>query len=476
MTGYIEMASDWYAVRTRSRPDPDPGAPLETANTATERRDDLSRERAADRTALVIQLRSWPSRLLVVLLILAGAAWMGTAIVSPAIAEYLASTATTVRDLERTVAWDPGNPDLHLRLASAYETRLGPGDLDQARDHLRTALRQRLTHASTWFRLALFEDRRGDRARARDALATAIRLDRHNVSLRWEAALLALRWGDRQQVVDHLRYVLAVDSGRRDTAFRLAKLLLPADEVAQNLLPEDADALTGILQTALGHQDLALARAAWTRRVALTPPLPAGVRRQYLEALLRAGAGAEARRIWPTLVPDRAPASAGNLIWNGGFEAGSLLGWGFDWQVRRTWGVEVTLDRFVAAEGAHSLRLTFNSFATLDFAGVFQVVAVEPGREYRLRARARALDFTTHSGLKLQVITPDGEGVLAETATVAGTTAGWVSLEARVRIPAETQLVQVRLRREKAPGPEGNLGGKVWVDEVGFLPVSGARS
>ena len=32
------------------------------------------------------------------------------------------------------------------------------------------------------------------------------------------------------------------------------------------------------------------------------------------------------------------------MIWDGGFEANSLDGWGFNWQVQRVWGVETTLD------------------------------------------------------------------------------------------------------------------------------------
>src|SRR5207244_835786 len=164
-------------------------------------------------------------------------------------------------------------------------------------------------------------------------------------------------------------------------------------------------------------------------------------------------------------VPEGQPAGGDNAIWNGGFEAGRLLGWGLDWRVRPTWGVDVTLDPVIAAHGTHSLRLTFNSFPTLDFAGVLQFVPVEPGREYRLRALAKAHLFTTSSGLKLEVVSPGDDAVLAETRTISGTTADWVPLETRVQIPAGTSLVLVRLRREKAAGPEGNRGGKVWGDE-----------
>jgi hypothetical protein len=186
---------------------------------------------------------------------------------------------------------------------------------------------------------------------------------------------------------------------------------------------------------------------------------------------MKEGKAGAAWRLWLTLIPNGQFAGVDNVLWNGGFESDTLLGWGFDWQVQSVWGVEVTLDQSLAAKGRQSLRVTFNSFPSLDYAGVFQFVAVEPGREYVLRALAKALDFATRSGLKLQVVTANSERVLAETAAIAGTTADWMTLESRVRIPNDVSLIRVRLRREPAPGPEGNLGGKVWVDDVRLLPV-----
>jgi hypothetical protein len=160
-------------------------------------------------------------------------------------------------------------------------------------------------------------------------------------------------------------------------------------------------------------------------------------------------------------------------VWNGGFETDRLRGWGFDWQVRRIWGVQVHVDRAVAAGGRQSLRLTFNSFPTLDFSGVHQLVAVEPGGAYHLRALAKVFEFTTQSGLKLQIATHDGEQILAETPAIAGTTADWVPLETPLQVPADTSLVMLRLRREKAIAPEGNLGGKVWLDDITLTPAGG---
>jgi len=459
------------ATDTGTRAGPEPDVRASPAPGAAR----IHHSSGSSRTAL-IRLGSRTGRLIALAVTLAGVAWLAKVIASPAVADYLARNATTVVQLERAIGWDSTAPDLRLRLAQAYLARLEPEDTARAQAQLEAALRQRPTHAWTWLQLALVADRQGDASRAQRALDTAIRMDRHNVWLRWEAALLALRWGERDTALEHLEYVLAVDPEQREAAFQLARTLLEPGESLASLMPAESASLTGLLASAVRHRDLALAQAAWERRAPLAPPIPQALQREYLELLLSGGQGLAARRLWATLAPNGSPTTPGDTIWDGGFEADSLRGWGFNWQVRRVWGVEVTLDPFAAARGRRSLRLAFNSFPTLDFAGVWQAVAVEPGREYVLRALTKALDFNTHSGLKLQLVTSDGEQVLAETPTVAGTTPDWVPLETRVRIPGGMSLARIRLRREKAPAPEGNLGGKVWIDEVSLTPFAPASS
>jgi tetratricopeptide (TPR) repeat protein len=420
---------------------------------------------------VLVRLESRRGRFIALAVTLAAVTWLAKIIASPAVADHLARNAVTVPQLERAIGWDPTAPDLRMRLAHAYLARLGPDDVARSEAQLEAALHQRPTLGWTWLQLAILADRQGDTSRAQRALDTAIRLDRHNVWLRWEAALLALRLGERDAALEHLGYVLAVDPQQREAAFQVTRTLLQPGESLAGLLPAEPETLTGLLTSAVRHRDLALAEAAWERRAPLAPALPKDLQRGYLELLLGGGEGLAARRVWMALVPDGSAATAGDAIWDGGFEADSLPGWGFHWQVRRVWGVEVTLDRFVAARGGHSLRLAFNSFPTLDFAGVWQAVAVEPGREYALHALTKALEFNTHSGLKLQLVTSDGKRLLAETGTVAGTTPGWIPLETRVRIPNDVSLARILMRREKAPGPEGNLGGKVWIDDVSLTPL-----
>jgi tetratricopeptide (TPR) repeat protein len=422
---------------------------------------------------ILVPLESRALRLLVLSVIVAGTAWMAKAILSPALATYLVSGASSPAELERAVAWSPLDPELRLRLARAYDSTLDAPDTSQARHQLEIALRLQPTSGPSWLQLALLADRLGERARARQALDMSLHLDPHNVRLRWEAALLTLRWDERDAALEHLRYILAVDPAQADAAFQLASSILPPDVETMSLLPSEPEPLLVIIRLAMRDGDLSLAHAAWQRLVECAPMIPLELQRVYLEFLLQEGDATGARQLWTQLVAFGASDKANNLMWNGGFERERLRGWGFDWKVQHAWGVEVSLDHFAAASGRQSLRLAFNSFPTLDFSGVYQFVVVQPGAEYRLQAFAKALEFITQSGVKLQVVTRDGAEVLSETPAIAGTTADWVPLEALVQVPSDTNLVIVRVRRERAPGPEGNLGGKVWLDDVTLTPVGG---
>jgi len=414
---------------------------------------------------VLVPLESRAGRAVVLALTMVFAGWLAAKLASPAIAWY-DGKGDKIPGLERAVKLDPQNAELHIRLGHAYANRV-PADAKRASEQYGEAVRLRPTDAYPRLLQALLLDKQGDRPAARAAIAEAVQLDPHNVSIRWEAALLALGWGERVTGLDHFKYVLGVDPAQRDAAFQLARTLLRPGEDPATLLPTDVDGLTNVMMAALRQRDMTLAGIAWRQRIQLEPTLPDDMVKHYVAVTLDQGAGTLARAAWLSFVTDGSPAPENSAVWNGGFETERLLGWGLDWRVQKTWGVDVALDRFVAAAGSRSLRLTFNSFPTLDFDGVTQLVAVEPGRDYRLRALARAVDFTTRSGLKLQVVVPGiAEQLLGETATISGTTKDWVKLETNVTIPPNTTLVMLKVRREPASGPEGNLAGKVWLDEV----------
>ncbi len=417
-----------------------------------------------------VRLESGRGRWLVMGLALVAAGTLAWSVIKPGLAEWVGRSATDRADVEWMVAWDPANPAVQTRLGRTLKESANPEDLARARAHLEAALRLWPSHGFAWLHLADVLDRMGERDRAQRALDMALRLDVHNVALRWEAATLLLQRGDLRGATEHLRYVVAIDPGQRHVAFQLLRHLAGPYASVDELLPADPDALTAIVRAAVREEDPALAQAAWERRVRLSPPLPLDLNKGYLKLLVEQGDGEAAARAWSLVAPSGEAGNA-NGVWNGSFEGDPLIGWGLGWRLVRVWGAQVQVDRTMAVHGSQSLRLSFNSFPNLEFRGVYQTVPVRPGRQYRLEAQVRATDFTTRSGLKLQVIVPGDETVIAETGAVSGTTSGWVPLSSRVNVPAGVTLVRIVICREKATEPEGNLGGKVWVDHVLLVPL-----
>lgn len=418
-----------------------------------------------------VRLESEGARWLVLAMVVLAAGALAWSVVKPGVADWVGRGATDTVGVEWIARWDPSNPAVQTRLGRTLKESANREDLARAQEHLEAALRSWPSHGFAWLYLAEVLDRAGDRERARRALDTALRLDAHNVALRWEAATLLLQWGDRRAATEHLRYVLAVDPGQRQLAFQLLRHLAGPEAAVDQLLPAEADALTNILQAALREEDAALAQAAWERRARLSPPLHPDLHKSYLNLLIRHGDGEAAARAWSLVAPSAESRDAANGVWNGSFEGDPLVGWGLGWRLAKVWGAQINIDRLIAAHGSQSLRLSFNTFPNLEFRGVYQTVPVQPGRRYRLEAQVRATDFTTRSGLKLQVIVPGDDTVIAETGTVSGTTSGWVPLSARVAVPSGVSLVKIVVSRDKATAPEGNLGGKVWVDHVSLVPL-----
>src|SRR3989442_4027450 len=305
---------------------------------------------ATDPRLGLVPLESRARRMVVLALTLVIAGWLAVQLASPAIAWY-DGRGDKIPGLERAIAWDPKNADLHIRLGHAYAARV-PADIDRARAQYAEAIRLRRTDAYPRLLQALLSERQGDGSAARSAIDGAVQLDRHNVSIRWEAALLALGWGERATGLDHFKYVLGVDPAQRDAAFQLARTLLRPGEDPATLLPTDVDGLTNVMMAALRQRDMTLAGIAWRQRIQLEPTLPDDMVKHYVAVTLEQGAGTLARAAWLSFVTDGSPASESSAVWNGGFETERLLGWGLDWRLQDTRGVDVASDRFVGAGGS----------------------------------------------------------------------------------------------------------------------------
>src|SRR6059036_2117498 len=86
---------------------------------------------AGGQRLVLVPLESRIGRGVVFALTLVIAGWLAVQLASPAIAWY-DGRGDKVPGLERAIAWDPQNAELHIRLGHAYADRV-PADIERAR-------------------------------------------------------------------------------------------------------------------------------------------------------------------------------------------------------------------------------------------------------------------------------------------------------------------------------------------------------
>src|SRR5437016_14534222 len=113
-----------------------------TVTPATSRQLSVGTE-STDPRLVLVPLESRTSRMVVLALTVVIAGWLAVQLASPAIAWY-DGRGDKIPGLERAIAWDPQNADLHIRLGHAYAARV-PADIDRARAQYAEAIRLRRT-------------------------------------------------------------------------------------------------------------------------------------------------------------------------------------------------------------------------------------------------------------------------------------------------------------------------------------------
>lgn len=150
---------------------------------------------------------------------------------------------------------------------------------------------------------------------------------------------------------------------------------------------------------------------------------------------------------------------------NGGFEWDPASG-PFDWNLRPTQGVKVTLDDAVKLAGARSARLEFDGTENVTGIGLTQGVWLPAGR-YRLQAMVKTEGVTTREGVALAI---EGPGINVSTESKVGTN-DWAPVACEFDVPAEVGVVQLKVVRPRVFRFDNRIAGTAWIDQVSITKV-----
>ncbi|MDD2677625.1 MAG: hypothetical protein PHP75_09220 [Methylacidiphilaceae bacterium] len=316
-----------------------------------------------------------------------------------------------------------------------------------------------------WLALAQKRADQGRLAEAKAMLAESRREAGPISPIRLKTATLAIELGELRTAFRDLRLVFRYDPKLRRQAIYVAKATW-GEEGGLRLVPaKDLRLLAAYFDLALKEQWLGEAAQIWARAEREKKPFDSTLCRRYVEALWEADQLSDARQAWKNLYPGE------GIVWNGGFEQ-ELVGWGFGWRTKPQIGVGIRRDQKQASAGKSSLRIRLSGLAVeSDHVLVEQTVLLSPSHRYELRAKGKAEEITSSSGLVLEVCDAETGTVWATTPVLGGTT-DWTELTAPVDVPSDGGPAFLQIKWKGTSEWEIPTYGMAWFDELEIVDAA----
>lgn len=371
-----------------------------------------------------------------------------------------------IADLERSIRMAPGNAEfpnlLGIRLSASHqESSL---DNDRALANLRKAAALNPNRAQYWLDLASQYQVMHEVEKGHQALESALDAEPENPEIMEEAGELLLA-GDPDRAFRLFRRALEKNPEAGATIIPLCWTQTPDTHlILSRVIPANPELQFAFLRLLAEQRDSESAAAVWQFIVAARKKFPAPLSFFYFDYLLKEQDAAGFDRGWHELAglaPDlQAYLPNENRIVNASFEQ-PLLNSGFDWRHEPAEHVAAGIDDRVAHSGGHSLSLSYDGSPAYD-AGWIQFVPVEASADYDFSAWIKSENVTSSSGPRIVLVDAFSGANLLLTDDVLDTHP-WHEIKCTLRVPAETQLLAVKIVRAPA---NTRIRGSVWIDDL----------
>lgn len=360
----------------------------------------------------------------------------------------------------------PDDPEIHRARALLYEEA---GDHIAAARKLEQALAMRPRDPFLWVELGLARDQAGETEQAIIAFQKATQLAPYYAQSRWQLGNLLLRAGRYGEAFAEIRGAVASNPTLFPNAIDLAYGIYGGDAVAvESAIRPDTHAA----KLALARTYARRGNAEDTLRVALSLERLSGEQRQKLVTdLLEARQFSAAFDIWASGgETSRKNTDVGReSIVDGGFEAELRTSElpSFGWRIERELkGVKAFLGKREPRSGNRHLILDWSGDPAVWTPAMSQLIMVAPGKSYRLSFWARSEDLVT-AGAPIVTITDaaKNELPLGQSPPLTQANGQWRQYFVQFETGANTQAVQLAVRREFCASTPCPIFGQLWLDD-----------
>jgi hypothetical protein len=382
-------------------------------------------------------------------------------------------------DWFRAAQLEPDNADYWYRLGRYRQFDFAAADLSQAISYYRRAVALNPHSAGYWMDLASAYEATGQNEQALAAFERAKASHPISADVAWRYGNFLLRAGNVPEAFVEIRHAVETNPKLLSLAVTTAwQATQDIQRVLSGIIPTTSGACLDAVDALAADHEAAPALVVWNRMIALGQPFELRRALPLVEELVLQDQEKEAWQVWRQALTgsgNKAPdAETGERITDGGFESDPPQG-GFGWHLDPMEGADYAVDDATRHSGGRALRVRFDGSANFDFRQVWQLVFVEPNRQYRFSAYVRVQGISTESGLRFFIRSPRPSGFTEiETTNLLGTQP-WSLQQVDFTTGPQTRLLEIVLRREPSRKLDNKLRGTVWVDDVSLVPLGASR-
>jgi len=421
-----------------------------------------------------------------VALVLAGSWYAARWYVGNTMAEYAPNVEQggmeTARD---AVKLAPDDPVTHWSAATLAKKDFSPEAAQAALRGYEEAANLSPNDFRLWLDVGQAREQAGDAAGAEKALRRAVELAPAYAYPRWYLGNLLLREKRTDEAFAELQRAAEAYPTFRVPVFEAAMRVYGADLAALKTAVARSPATQAELALYLvGQARTDDALQVWNALSANEKKEQSATGKSIITALAGAKRYRAANAVYRNLAAgdDGAGVPVIGQSTNGGFEkdAGANDATIFDWQIRSTPPqASVAFDTLNRHGGARSLRVVFNSSGQLAFNSLAQLIAVEPGAQYRLEFYARTKDLRTAGQPIIEVVDANTDALLAASRALSVGTNDWQSVAIDFKTSPKTEAVTIRTGRAPCGADSGGvcpIFGIIWYDDFTLQHVGGNSS
>ena len=416
--------------------------------------------------------------LLPALLAILGGWFVARWYVGNTVAEYGPGVEEDGVDIARLATkWAPADPLTHWRLGSLEEKVFSVENMAAAVREYQLAVTLSPNDYRYWMELGRALEASGDREGGEKALRRAVELAPAYSHPRWHFGNLLLREGKLEDAFGQLGRAAEADYQMRPQVFGLAMQVLGGDvnEIARVATGSPAGRMEfAIYLSNNGKFDDAM--RVWATVNPADRRAQSGLSEELKKSLFEAKQLRHAVEVMRAIDPN-ASLPQPEQFWNGGFESNPASAGpnNFDWVINSRPQALISIDS-QAHSGHSSLRLVFKA-NNLDKIPVSQVVAVEPGAQYRFECFVRTDNLSSASTPILLIRDAVDNTILAAAKPVATGTNEWQQVTFDFKTNPQHDGIIVGFDRASC-GEEKicPIFGTVWYDDFNLQRIGGPGS